>query len=89
MWGWRFGANPSLSMSDHVQKMADDLVEKLGEHCDSVRVFCTYPEGGGETSGYSSGSGNFFAQHGQIHEWLIRQDEIVRAHARKQQEGES
>lgn len=70
-------------MSDIVEKLADKLVSELGEHCDSVRVFCTMNEGNGETASYTVGDGNFHAQTGQVKEWLIRQDEIVREHARK------
>ncbi len=75
-------------MSEHVINLADELVRKLGEHCESVQLFVTYPEGNGETAGYSVGDGNFYARLGQTKEWLIRQDEYTRTHARKQQEGQ-
>lgn len=71
-------------MSDRVQKMADELVEKLGEHCDSVRVFCTYRAEDGDTSAYTVGDGNFYAQSGQVQEWVAHQDEIVRSRTRKE-----
>lgn len=71
---------------DHITKLADDLVAKLGEHCDSVRVFLTIPTEGGETTSYSVGNGNIYAQIGLVKEWCVRQDEYVRSNARKEDE---
>lgn len=57
------------------------------EHADSVRIFITTHTGEkSETSTYTTGLGNFQAQYGQIREWLIRQDERVKIHARSQEE---
>lgn len=67
-------------------KMADDAVEKLSEHCDSVRIFLTAPNGNGETSCYTVGNGNFHAQAGQIAEWMEMQREHARAKARRDAE---
>ncbi len=64
-----------------------ELVEKtamqLGEHFDSVRVFATMPSEDGEsnTATIDSGCGNFYAQLGQIHEWLLIQDQYQRNYA--------
>jgi len=68
---------------------AEELVRKavsaLGEHFDSVRCFVTWPSDDGQqnTKSYESGTGNFYAQYGQIKEWCAMQDEYQRIHARK------
>lgn len=62
--------------------MASKFCDLLGEHCDSVRIFITSPSnnGQGDTRCFSVGSGNFCAQKGQIHEWLIMENERSRQH---------
>lgn len=57
---------------EEIKKLVDDHVSQIREHVDSVKVFVTFPtdDGTGETAGYESGSGNFYAQFGQINEWL-------------------
>jgi len=42
----------------------------LYEHCDSVRIFITTHEGVEGTHAFTHGVGNFYAQKGQIDEWL-------------------
>jgi hypothetical protein len=61
---------------------AQKFCDLLNEHCDSVRIFITLPanDGSGNTQCFSAGSGNFCAQKGQIHEWLIMEDERSRQH---------
>lgn len=50
---------------------------ELGEHFDSVRIFVTGSEGRESASG-TDGTGNFYAQLGQVREWLLMQDERAR-----------
>jgi len=63
---------------------ARDLVQKhtleLGEHFESVRVFVTRasPEEHHDTQAIDNGTGNFYAQLGQIKEWLEIQEEYQR-----------
>lgn len=56
--------------SDAVKKAIADIME----HCDSVRIFVTKDgDGRGDdkaTLAYNRGDGNWFAQYGQIVEWV-------------------
>jgi hypothetical protein len=69
-------------MSPEIKKKVDDFISEMGEHFESARFFGSFNEGNGETGSYTSGSGNFHAQYGQIREWITRQDEMVRMNAR-------
>lgn len=68
--------------------MIDEAALKLGEHCDSVRVLCTFPTEGGVTRSYTVGNGNIHAQIGLVKDWVIRQDEYTRTNARNEQNNE-
>lgn len=63
---------------------ARELVKKhaleLGEHFESVRIFVTRaaPEEHHDTQAIDHGTGNFYAQLGQIQEWLAIQDQYQR-----------
>lgn len=61
--------------AERLQKMVNDAALKLSDHFDSVRIFVTMPSvsEGCATACYSVGEGNFYAQQGQIVEWLQRQ----------------
>ncbi len=76
-------------MSD--QKDMEEMVKRrcheLSEHFDTVRIFVTRHRGeDATTEGYSSGVGNFYAQRGQISEWLVKQDEFERLDAKESRE---
>ena len=60
-------AGETQALVDRVQK----AVQELGEHFDSVRVFCTIQREG-KTSAFDRGCGNFYAQLGQAQEFLTR-----------------
>jgi len=62
---------------EELQKLVDLHVSQLREHVDSVRIFVTtdMEEGRSETVSYDSGKGNFFAQLGQVQEWLCIQQQ--------------
>ena len=64
-------------------KEIDELMNKLSEHCDSVRLFISVPSGNGETTSFSRGAGNYLAQYGQIKEWILRQETKVIEHERR------
>lgn len=69
------------------QKLVDDAVTKLSEHFDSVRIFVTRHSGAAEnTASYENGSGNFYAQLGQVREWLGIQDQYQRQYAKRKDE---
>ena len=67
-----------------VRKMMADMLSQLGEHCDSVRIFVTHHRGGEETTyACTLGAGNYYAQLGQVKQWLEAQDEDNRDDVRK------
>lgn len=71
-----------VSMTDEIESKIVKFMDDLGEHCESIRLFTTFPEGDGCTGSFTIGRGNFHAQRGQVQEWLINQDENVRINAR-------
>lgn len=76
-------------MSEIAEKMADELASKLIEHCDSVRIFITNHDGGHDQSGaYSVGRGNFYAQLGQVKDWVVRQDTLTKVEAKDSTKGD-
>lgn len=52
--------------------LCDQHASQLAEHFDSVRIFCTKhsEEGTSNTLQLDVGRGNFYAQLGQVHEFL-------------------
>ncbi len=60
-------------------------VAQLGERFDTIRIFAT-THSGSETFSSTSGGGNLYAQLGQVREWLIRQDEMAKCNARRDDE---
>jgi hypothetical protein len=49
----------------------------LGEHFDSVQIFCTRHESGEQdgTVTVKYGTGNWFARYGQIKDWVLVEEE--------------
>jgi hypothetical protein len=66
--------NPIVAIAD---KAAADLME----HCQSVRIFVTFEKDSHETGSYETGLGNFYAQLGQVVEWMAIQDQYQRNYA--------
>ncbi len=63
-------------------KLVDETRDRLLEHFDSVRIFVTrYDGNASNTCSYQTGGGNFYAQLGQIAEWLSMQEQYQRNHA--------
>jgi len=60
----------------------------LGEHFDSVQIYCTrhIPDEGAES--FNFGIGNWYARYGQVAEWMIKQDEDARLRVRKDDQEE-
>lgn len=65
------------------EQILEEMVEKLGEHFDTVRIFATTAENA-EAAAYTTGTGNFYAQMGQIREWLIMQEERAKVKIRSE-----
>jgi hypothetical protein len=54
-------------------------VAQLAEHFDTVQVFVTRVDEGGDTGHVSWGAGNWFARFGHVNHWLARQEAIAAA----------
>lgn len=52
-----------------LRKIAQQAVDQLGEHFDSVRVFVTKQDGE-NTLAFNPGCGNHYASLGHVSEWL-------------------
>lgn len=69
-----------------MSEMDEDLakvrkaLDALGEHFDSVQIFCTRYRGGedGGTANVAIGTGNWYARYGHVREWMIKEDESAR-----------
>lgn len=56
-------------------KNIDEIVGKLLEHYDSVRIFVSRQDGEKQvTTSVDRGGGNFYAQLGQVADWLTVQN---------------
>lgn len=61
-----------------IEKLVQDAANKIGEHCDSVRIFVTFPSASpGHTASYTYGSGNVYATQGHVQDWLWEQQAKV------------
>lgn len=68
-------------------KLVNECRDKLMEHFDSVLILVTSHRGDREsTFSYEVGGGNFYAQLGQVSEWLIIQEQYQRQHAKRKEE---
>ncbi len=69
-------------------KLVHQHVDALGEHFDTVQIFCTrHAEGErGGTVNVHAGAGNWFARRGHVHQWCIQKDEQARAEVRDEEE---
>lgn len=79
-----------MSQEDIVEKLIEEAIQKLGEHCQSIRIFVTYPsdDGTNSTKGHTKGSGNLYAQIGQVREFMVEQDEYVKEYIKSKREKE-
>lgn len=80
---------PASNNGEGVELSAGEIkvmiaIAKLAEHFDSVRVFVSLHNGGDQdTQCYTNGAGNFYAQLGQVKEWVAIQDQHARNYAIK------
>lgn len=72
-----------MPLSNEEIKLVEDAATKLADHFENVHIFVNrhYPSDGG-TLRYEQGRGNWFARYGQVREWLLREEETSRIHAR-------
>lgn len=72
-----------MESNDLEMAVIDDALQKIGEHFDSVHIFCTrYENPNGETTCVNKGTGNWFARYGQVADWMVKQDENTREETR-------
>jgi len=76
-------SEPASSFPDaekqRLLKVLKDTCAKLGEHFDSVRIFATRHDPETEnTYALDWGTGNIYAQLGQVRDYVIDADERVR-----------
>lgn len=64
-------------MTDDIQLKIEHFAKEMLEHVDAVRIFVSYPGPNNVTKSFNTGLGNYYAQYGQIREWLITQDAIT------------
>jgi hypothetical protein len=68
---------------ERVVQLVREATTRLSEHVDSVRILVTlHAEDGESTFSFDFGAGNFYAQRGQIAEWLVIQKEREREEVR-------
>jgi nitrate/nitrite-specific signal transduction histidine kinase len=68
---------------ERVIQLVREATTRLSEHVDSVRILVTlHAEDGESTFSFDFGAGNFYAQRGQIAEWLVIQKEREREEVR-------
>ena len=68
------------ALMDRIEKAAMDLKE----HCDSIRIFATLHRDDSKNTTYLDiGKGNWYAQFGQIVEWVEAQNQRNRNHQTK------
>lgn len=60
----------------------DRAIAVLGEHFDTVQIFCTRYEGASTVS-VNKGTGNWHARAGQVREWVVKVEEEQRWDARR------
>ena len=80
-----------MTTPEQVKLIADKAVADLMEHCQSVRIFVTLDsewEPGRVTGSYEVGGGSFYAQLGQVVEWLAIQDQYQRNWATRHEQDE-
>lgn len=67
-------------------EMVRKHVQALGEHFDTVQIFCTRHEPFEKdgTISVNLGEGNWHARYGQVAEWMIKQDCYIRKDCAKE-----
>ena len=71
--------------ADRLDKVLESATRSLGEHFDTVQIFVSRYDSShnSDTINFTSGTGPWNQRHGQVREWVIRHDEMVREKARR------
>jgi hypothetical protein len=71
--------------NDEAKALVGKHASELSEFFDSCRIFVSWPhaDDAHRTLTFDSGRGNWFAQYGQIRQWVIAEDELLRKSVRE------
>jgi hypothetical protein len=70
------------------QKILDSAITQLSEHFDAIQIVACYMSPDGNTIGFKSGSGNWFARVGMCQEFVETDQAITIANAINSKEEE-
>lgn len=75
----------SILSPEESYAMLKDAAQRLGEHFDSVQIIATLHDETelGGTVTQSAGTGNEYARHGSVREWLLQKEEECREFVRE------
>lgn len=66
--------------------LLDKHCAQLGEHFDTIQIFATRYDEGGNTINACYGAGNWYARLGQVQSWLEKKNEEARVEVRPEDE---
>ena len=66
-----------MNTEDGDHSIVDKAIDLLGEHFDTVQIFCTRHEGGEGTVSMNKGIGNWFARRGHVQEWILKEEKAI------------
>jgi hypothetical protein len=75
-----------MSELDQDAERIQKALDTLSEHFDTCAIFCTRHDSGGSggTIRICQRVGNYYAIYGQVHDWIIRNEEQAREEAREE-----
>jgi hypothetical protein len=76
---------PDMDRHDELETIVEQHISELMKHFDAIQVFVTlHDNGSGETESFDAGDGNWLARFGQVREWIISKEELMRAKSRRE-----
>ncbi len=74
---------------DPDMQLLDKAIESLGEHFETVQIFCTRnSDDNNGTINAARGTGNWLARFGQVRLWIVGEEERTRSQMRKENEAD-
>jgi len=71
-------------------ELVDKALEILAEHFDATQILCCRYDGGDiGTVAITKGTGNWYARHALVQQWLTKEDEGTRHETRKHMDEEN
>jgi len=75
---------PTDADRDRLAKIVTSHVAALSEHFENAQILCSNVEqGGGHSTSFVNGAGNWYARQHLAREWVMYHDEQVKEKARK------